>query len=84
MCMGKDPVHLQRSGDILPHIFPGGWSAVADPSKRFHNFPTHPSERQYLGCIHPSTGQHYCYDDLPMGSANSPAIACRIGNGVLR
>lgn len=39
-CMGKDPVYLVQSGDILPHLYPGGYLAIADFSKHFHNFPT--------------------------------------------
>jgi hypothetical protein len=83
-CMGKDPVYLVQSGDILPHLYPEGYSAIADVSKHFHNFLTHPSERKYMGTIHPITGEHLIYAALPMGSANSPAIACRIGNSCLR
>jgi hypothetical protein len=29
-CIGKDPTFLQQSADILPHLYHGGWSAVAD------------------------------------------------------
>jgi hypothetical protein len=60
------------------------WSAIADASKQFHNFPTRPDERRFLGCIHPSTGVELVYAGLPMGTANSPAIACRINNSALR
>jgi hypothetical protein len=52
-CIGKDPVYLVQSHDILPYMYPGGFLAVADVSKFFHNFPTHPEEYKYLGCIHP-------------------------------
>jgi hypothetical protein len=83
-CSGKDPVYLVRSEDILPHLYEGGWSAVADASKHFHNFKTRPEEQPYLGCIHPITGEEFVYGGLPMGAANSPAIACRIGNSSLR
>jgi hypothetical protein len=37
-----------------------------------------------MGTIHPITGEQLIYASLPMGSANSPAIACRIGNSCLR
>ena len=83
-CSGKDPVYLSRAADILPRLYSGGWSAVADASKHFHNFPTRTDEQQYLGCIHPKTGLRYHYGSLPMGCSNAPAIACRIGNSVLR
>ena len=83
-CIGKDPLFLPRAGDILPQLYAGGWTAIADASKHFHNFPTHPDEHQYLGCMHPRTNAPYVWFGLPMGSANSPAIACRIGNGSLR
>jgi hypothetical protein len=84
LCMGKDPVYLVQSGDILPHLYPGEYSAIADVSKHFHNFITHPAEQKYMGTIHPITGEQLIYFSLPMGSANSPAIACRIGNSCLR
>jgi hypothetical protein len=83
-CMGKDPTFLPRAPDILPRLYIGGYSAVADASKHFYNFPTRPNERPNLGCIHPKTLQQLWYVGLPMGSANSPAIACRLGNSGLR
>ena len=80
----KDPVHLPHATCILERLYTGGWSAVVDASKFFHNFPTHPKDRPYLGCIHPCTGQHLWYLGLPMGSSNSPALSCRYGLGMLR
>jgi hypothetical protein len=83
-CMGKDPTYLPRAPDILPRLYMGGYSAVADASKHFYNFPTRVDERPYLGCIHPRTQRRLWYVGLPMGSANSPAIACRLGDSGLR
>jgi hypothetical protein len=83
-CIGKDPTFLVRSEDILPHLYPGGWTAIADASKYFHNYKTHPEEHLLLGCIHPVTGKHLVYLGLPMGSASSPSIACRMGNSAVR
>jgi hypothetical protein len=83
-CIGQDPVFLIRSDDVLPHLYPGGYSAVADASKFFHNFQTKPEERKYLGCIHPLSGLFLVYAGLPMGGGNSPAIACRLSNSAIR
>jgi hypothetical protein len=83
-CIGKDPTFLVRSEDILPHLYPGGWTSIADASKYFHNYKTHPDEHLLLGCIHPVTGRHLVYLGLPMGSASSPGIACRMGNSAIR
>jgi hypothetical protein len=83
-CMAKDPVYLSRADDILPRLYTGGWSAVADASKHFHNFKTLPEEQHLLGCIHPGDGTEWIYAGLPMGTTNSPAIACRLGNSGLR
>jgi len=82
--IGKDPVHLPRPDDILTRMYTGGWSAVADASKFFHNFPTHPVDRPFLGCIHPTSGEQLCYFGLPMGSSSSPGLACRYGASWLR
>jgi hypothetical protein len=41
--IGKDPVHLPKAGGILEKLYTGGWSAIVDASKFFHNFPTHPT-----------------------------------------
>jgi hypothetical protein len=82
-CCGLDPISLPSSKDILPHLYTGGWSAIADASKHFHNFTTLPSERDLIGIIHPGTGEHLWYVGLPMGAVNSPSIACRAGEGVL-
>jgi hypothetical protein len=82
--IGKDPVHLPRAGLILEKLYTGGWSAIMDASKFFHNFLTHPRDRPYLGCIHPKTGQRLRYLGLPMGSSQSPSLGCRFGLSVLR
>ena len=82
--IGKDPVHLPRAERILEKLYTGGWSAIVDASKFFHNFPTHPHNRPYLGCIHPKTGQRLWYLGLPMGSSQSPSLACRYGLSMLR
>jgi hypothetical protein len=82
--IGKDPTHLPRARGILERLYTGGWSAVVDASKFFHNFPTRPCDRPYLGCVHPRTGQHLWYLGLPMGSAQSPSLACRYGLSMLR
>jgi hypothetical protein len=44
-CIGKNPTFLVQSEDILPHLYPGGWTAIVDASKYFHNFKTHSHER---------------------------------------
>ena len=82
--IGKDPVHLPQAEQILEKLYTGGWSAIVDTSKFFHNFPTHPHDRPYLGCIHPKTGQRLWYLGLPMGSSQSPSLACRYGLSMLR
>jgi hypothetical protein len=83
-CMGKDPTFLVQNESILPQLYKGGWTAIADASKQFHNFPTRPDKQRFLGCIHPITKERLVYAGLAMGTANSPAIACRINNGALR
>jgi hypothetical protein len=82
--IGKDPVHLPRAQGVLEKLYSGGWSAIVDASKFFHNFPTHPQDQPYLGCIHPKTGKHLWYLGLPMGSSQSPALGCRYGLAMLR
>jgi Reverse transcriptase (RNA-dependent DNA polymerase) len=81
---GKDPVFLPRISDILNSLYPGGFSAIADASKHFHNFSTLPSERAHMGVIHPSTGEKLWWEGLPMGSTNSPSIACRLTGCLIR
>lgn len=82
-CCSLDPIYLPSSKDILPHLYAGGWSAVADASKYFHNFLTLPEERDLIGIQHPKTGEALWYVGLPMGSVNSPSISCRYGEGIL-
>ena len=84
MCIGTDPTILPRANDILQELYHGGFSAVVDMSKYFYQFRTREEERKWLGTIHPISGIIYEYAGLPMGSGNSPAIACRIGQGFLR
>ena len=80
----NDPMHLLQPMDVLPRLYPGGFSAIVDASKYFHMFKTRTGEWKYLGVIHPGTGKYYVYTTLPMGSRNSPAAACRFGAGFLR
>lgn len=82
-CCGLDPTYLPSAKDILPQLYSGGWSAIADASKYFHNYSTLPCERDLIGIIHPITGKHLWYVGLPMGSVNSPSISCRFGEGIL-
>ena len=70
-CWG-DPARLSGADDILPHLRAGGWSAVADLSKFFYNFPYPPADRAFFGCVHPGAGESLCYYGLPMGSGSSP------------
>jgi hypothetical protein len=41
--IGKDPTHLPLAHGILERLYTGGWLAIVDASKFFHNFPTHPA-----------------------------------------
>jgi hypothetical protein len=83
-CIGRDPVFLRKQGDILEQLYAGGHSAVADASKYFYQFPTKSEEQEFLGFIHPGTGELLVYYGLPMGSANSPAVAGRMGASFVR
>jgi hypothetical protein len=83
-CIGADPVVLPRSAHILDLMYTGGYSAVVDASKFFHQFGTHPDDRPHLGLKHPITGVLYHYRGLPMGGGSSPAIAGQYGLALLR
>jgi hypothetical protein len=83
-CIAGDPVFLPRISHILDQMYLGGYSAVVDASKYFYQFPTHPDDRPYLGLKHPITGVLLEYAGLPMGGANSPAVACRYGLSFVR
>jgi hypothetical protein len=78
------PVHMACPEDILPRMYPGGFSSVIDASKFFHMFLTVYEELKFMGLIHPDTGDHYCYTRFPMGSSNSPAVSGRFGAAFLR
>ena len=79
----SEPIYLPQHQDILPHMYAGGWTAIADMSKYFHNYLTLMAERDLIGVIHPITGQHLWWKGLPMGACNSPSISCRLGEGAL-
>jgi hypothetical protein len=79
-----DPVQMSCPDDILPFLYPEGFSAVVDASKYFHMFKTREDEYQYLGIIHPGTGEVLCYYRLPMGTRNSPGASGRFGAAFLR
>jgi hypothetical protein len=83
-CIGGDPVFLPRISHILDQMYSDGHSAVVDASKYFYQFPTHPDDRPFLGLRHPITQVLLEYAGLPMGGANSPAIACRYGLSFIR
>jgi hypothetical protein len=79
----SDPVHMKCPEDILPRMYPGGFYSVIDASKFFHIFFTVDEERQFMGLIHPDTGDLYWHAHLPMGSSNSPAVSGRFGAAFL-
>jgi hypothetical protein len=53
--------------DILPLMYPGGFSSVIDASTLFSMFLNVDEERKFMGIIHPDTGYHYWYTRLPIG-----------------
>jgi hypothetical protein len=79
-----DPVRVTCPEDILPRMYPGGFSSVIDASTFFHMFLTVDEERQFMGLIDPDTVYIYWYARLPMGSSNSPAVSGRFGAAFLR
>jgi hypothetical protein len=79
-----DPVHMTCPEDILPRMYPGGFSSVIDVSTFFHMFLTVDEERRFMGIIHLDTGDHYWYTPFTMGSSDSPAISSRFGAAFLR
>jgi hypothetical protein len=83
-CIAGDPVVLPRISHILDQMYTGGYSAVVDASKYFYQFPTHPDDRPFLGLQHPLSKDLLEYAGLPMGGANSPALACRYGLSFVR
>ena len=82
--MGNGRVFLPRMAHILDQMYTGGYSAMVDASKFFYQFPTHPDNRPYLGLLHPVTKEIYEYLGLPMGVANSLALAGRYGLAFVR
>jgi hypothetical protein len=78
-----EPVHMNFPEDILPRIYPGGFSSVIDASTFFHMFLTVDEERKFMGLINQNTGYHYWYTRLPMGSSNYPALSGRFGAAFL-
>jgi len=82
-CCSLDPICLPCTHDMLPMLYSGGWTAIADASKYFHNYQTLPEEQELIGIVHPTTGEHLWYVGLPMGSVNSPSIACCFGEDIL-
>jgi hypothetical protein len=82
--VSNDPVYLNRAAHILSQLYEGGYTALIDVSKFFHQFKMHPDNWPYLGTVHPITGKMYVYSGLPMGSSNSPGLAGCFGQAVLR
>jgi hypothetical protein len=70
-----DPVHMTCPEDIIPRMYPGGFSAVIDASKYFHMILALDEERKIMCVIHPDTGDRYWYTCLHVSSANSPAVS---------
>jgi hypothetical protein len=83
-CCASDPVLMSHPDDILPFLYPGGFTAIVDASKYFHMFCTKPSERKHLGLTHPLNGDTMCYLRLPMGTRNSPGASGHFGASFVR
>jgi hypothetical protein len=79
-----DLIHMTCPEDILPRMYPGGFFSVIDASKFFHMFLDVDEERQFMGLVHPDTGDLYWYTRLHMGSSSSPAVSGWFGAGFLR
>jgi hypothetical protein len=79
-----DPVHMTCPEDILPRMYPGGFSSVIDASKFFHMFLNVDEEHKFMGLIHPDKGDHYWYTRFPMGASNYPTVSGRFGAAFLR
>jgi hypothetical protein len=83
--IGADPTVFPKAGVILDQMYTGGYNAVVDASKFFYQFRTAPSDRRYLGTIHPrDPSKHFLYAGLPMGAGSSPGLAGRYGAAFLR
>ena len=82
--IGADPTIFPKSYTIIQQLYTGGFSAVVDCSKFFHQFSTLITERKWLCMRHPKTGILYWYTGLPMGSGSSPGLAGRYGNAFIR
>jgi hypothetical protein len=82
--VGPDPVFLPRVSTILDCLYTNGYTAILHASKFFYQFGTHPSDRPYLGLVHPITLEHWVYGGLPMGSGASPALGGWYGMAFLR
>ena len=82
--VGADPVFLPKISHILDSLYTGGYSAVVDASKFYHQFPTRAEDQPYLGVVHPVSQQQYVWAGLPMGAGNSPAMGNRFGVAFLR
>jgi hypothetical protein len=77
--VGSDLVYLPHIGHILDELYTGGYMAVVDASKFFHQFSTHLADRPYLGVVHPISSTLLQWFGLPMGAANSPSLGGRYG-----
>jgi hypothetical protein len=66
--MYSRPSTHDMPGGHTPKNAPWGFSSVIDASKLFHMFLTMDEERQFMGLIHPDTGDLYWYAHFPMGS----------------
>jgi hypothetical protein len=66
------PVYMTFPEDILPWMYPGGFSSVIDASKFVHMFLTVDEDHKFMVTIYPYTGDHFWYTRLPVGSSNSP------------
>jgi hypothetical protein len=82
--IGADPTVFPKSTTVLQQMYTGGFSAVVDASKFFHQFSTVENERKWLGMRHPKSDKLYRYTGLPMGSGSSPGLAGRYGNAFIR
>jgi hypothetical protein len=74
---GRGPVHLQRQRYYSTHMFPGGWSAVAD-AWHFHNFGI---QQTPMWVVSSRNGTA-----LPSAMGSAPILNCGLSgseNGVL-
>ena len=72
--MIRTPCELDDIHELLPHLHRNAWTFFLDETDAFHLLPIWGPHADYLGFVHPVTGEYHRYRSCCFGTSQSPGF----------